>query len=565
MKPGNWMRVGIGMVLFVLFFIACGFESRAEEKEIVFENEGLKNQIYRQLGKEEDSPLYEEELEEKKGQLKLVGYVPVSNGEELDVLRTYFRLENVYQWEVYFTSDLEGWTEKQLEGLDDLKQTVWIYSAGGHTVPASVLPYFTGTEELYFEVTDVTGQLPEGKTFPDNVKNVFFDSYATARYQNLLKCLQGSGVESLALRCDYRVDTGKIFWLDEVAGCENLEYLDLGDSRIRVWAAQKLEGIKLRELAGVIDKSTDLSFIDALSSLEKLTGAVVGERDLAPLLKKEELGLRLRFCQETVDFEEDIYPDGMAVVNPKWDAYLDWKKEDEEDGNFLAIYQRYMDEGRKVECFSVRALYREGDGGKSDLYNVRTFLRVTDGENVSLLNPGDTVDSEHVVFGDYQRDGFGLMDINFDGVKDIVLDKGSFGNQGLHFEYGWIWDGEREEYVFSESYASIGNPRVDDVHKLVRSSWRNWAASHSWAIYRYENGEFVCKSKMTEEELVSEYVLEELQAPAGAEVWQWEEEIYENGRTVETNRFIVVELPGEETEYPEEYYRFYEEDSYWGG
>jgi hypothetical protein len=556
-------RKQMGIAVFALLFAVCGSDGRAEGKEIVFEDESMMQRICLQLGKEEDRPLYEEELEARKGELELTGVVGVHSGEELDVLRTYFRLENVYQWNVEFTPDLEGWTEEQLKGLGDLRQTVRICSSEGHTVPASVLPCFTGTEELEFEVTDVTGRLPEGKAFPDNIRRVSFLSHATARYTNLLACMQGSGVEELVCFKDSRVKAGTIFWLDEAAGCKELEYLDVGDSRIRALDAEKLEGMKLRELAGVVDQRTDLSFVNVLPALEKVTGAVVDERDLAPLLEKEELGLRLRFCQEVADFEESIYPDGGVIINPEWDAYFDWKEEEEEDGNFLAIYQRCMDEGRKVECFSVRAPYERKEEYGPAMYNVRTFLRVTDGDAVTLLAP-ECIDSEHRVFGDYQSDRFRLMDINFDGVKDIVLDQGSFGNQGAHYEYGWIWDKMQGEYVFSESYGGIMNPGVDGEHKLVRSSWRNWAASHSWAIFRYENGEFVCKSTMTEELLRGEG-REDVQTPEGAEVWQWTEEIYGDNGEVETKSFTVADVPGEKTEYPEEYYRFYEEDSYWGG
>ncbi len=559
MKIKDWM----GIAVFAMIFLTVGFDSRAEGREIVFEDESLKKRICLLLGKEEESPLYKEELEAHKGQFSLRGDISVYNGEELDILRSYFRLEDVSQWYVEFAPDLDGWTQKQLEGLKDMKRTVRIRSTG-RTVPAEVLPYFTGAEELEFEVRDVLGQVPEGKKFPENIKSVTLLSYASARYGNLLKCMQGSEVKTLECFCDSFLTTGQNFWLDKAAGLEKLEYLDVGNSRIRVREAEKLEGMKLRELTGVVDKSTELSFIDTLSSLGKVTGAVVEERNLTPLLEKEELGLRLRFCQEMAEFEEDIYPDGVAVISPEWDACLDWKEKEEEAGNFLAIYQRYMDGGRKVECFSVRSMKEPEDTGWYPMRNVRTFLRVTDGKEVCLLNPGDMIDPEYAVFGDYQRDSFQLIDINFDGVKDIVLDKGSFGNQGLHFEYGWIWDGGRSEYIFSKSYLNIFNPRVDSEHKLVRSSCRNGATSHSWAIYRYENGEFVCIGDLTEELLRGEG-RETVQAPAGAEVWQWTETKYENGREVETRSFTVTDIPGEETEYPEEYYRFYEEDSYWGG
>ena len=217
MKVKDW----IGIAVFVILFLVGGFDSRAESKEIVFEDESLKRRICYQLGKEEDSPLYEEELEEHKGQLSLTGGISIYNGEELDVLRAYFRLENVYQWNVNFTPNLDGWTEKQLEGLKDMKQTVRIRSTG-RTVLAEVLTYFTGSEELEFEVKDVLGLLPDGKKFPENIKSVTLLSYASARYGNLLECMQGSEVKMLKCFNDSALAAGQNFWLDKVAGLRQL-------------------------------------------------------------------------------------------------------------------------------------------------------------------------------------------------------------------------------------------------------------------------------------------------------------------------------------------------------
>ncbi len=549
----KWEGKGLlGNAVFVLLFFICAFSSRAEGNAVALEDGKLKEEIYAQLGKGEGEPLYAEELEEHKGKIRLIDSISIHNGEELDLVRTYCSMGDVYEWQVQFAPDLEGWTQEQLEGLGDLEQGVRITGTKDRVVPASVLPYFTGTRELYFDIRDITGRIPDGKGFPDNVKEVYLDSYASARYHTLLACMRGSGVESLVCHMDAGLATGQGFWLDRTAGMGQLKYLDVGECRIRVGDAAQLEGSRLRQLAGVLDKRTDFSFLDAVPSLEKVTGAVAEEMDLNPLLEKGNLGLRLRFCQEVGEFEEDLYPDGRVVACPEWDDFFGWKEEGEENGNFLAMYQRLTENGRKVECLSVRTLWEDGY-----MQDVRTFLRVTDGGKVTLLNPEEVVDSEYMVFGEYQRDGFWLEDINFDGVKDIVLDKGSFGNQGAHYEYGWIWDREQEEYVFSESYAEIPNPMADSGNKLVRGSFRNSAGSHSFWIYRYEEGKFVCKTELVRNLLYGEE-REAVQAPAGADVLQYVKTEYDGNGGHETKVFYVTVEEGEETEYPEELRRFFE-------
>ena len=542
--------------------VSSGYMRREPEKEgrdkkggeIVLGDADLREMVYEKLGKASGSPLYEEELQKLEGRLELTGVVNISLGADLDFIRAYCDTGSVYEWEVVFTPDLHGWEEGQLAGLGDLEQRVKICGSDG-TVPASVLPFFTGTSELIFEFDDTEGKIPEGKSFPAQVKTVGLYQFAEGKYSNLLQNMRESEVEQLVLYDAIPGEGKNCFWLDQAAGMKKLEYLDAGSSFLRVREPESLEGMGLRELCGAMDTATGLDFLKKLEKLEKVTLAVTEESDLEPLLAEEGLALRLTFCREMAEFEEGIYTGEGSVVNGSLDRMLDWKEDKEEEGNFLAIYQRYADEGRRVECFSVR-----GWGEEEEMYNVRTFLRVTDGKRVYELDPEDG----EWGFGDYRQDYVSLKDINFDGVKDITLDMGSFGNQGASYEAGWIWDSGRGEYIRCDTYNKIVNPRVDGEHKLVRSSWRNWAASHSWAIYRYENGEFVMKSELTEELLYGEQIPEGMEVPENAEVWQWVERIYEDGKVAETRSFVIAHVEGEKDEYPEAYEKFYEEDSYWG-
>jgi len=200
------------------------------------------------------------------------------------------------------------------------------------------------------------------------------------------------------------------------------------------------------------------------------------------------------------------------------------------------------------------------------MWNYIPWIRVTDDSTVYELRPEEEegVDADFKL-GSFRTDRMSLTDINFDGEKDIVLETGGFGTQMLSYEYGWIWDQAGGVYESSPTYCLIVNPTVDQEHQLVRSFWRNSAGSHSWAIYRYEGGEFVEKSVLTEEFLPPDEVPEELAAPDVVEVIRWREEIMENGEAAVVKNAYAVRIEGEETGIPASCEKYYAEDSYWGG
>lgn len=52
-----------------------------------------------------------------------------------------------------------------------------------------------------------------------------------------------------------------------------------------------------------------------------------------------------------------------------------------------------------------------------------------------------------------------------------------------------------EEPTFTE----IPNPAVDVENKMILSQWRNWAASHSWAEYKFQDNAYVQYRELCEE------------------------------------------------------------------
>lgn len=574
----------LSMLLSCIFLLFCakGMNVHAENngdsvkkaeagKEIVLKSGNIKEYVYEQLGKEPGESLYEEELTGYKGKLYMYSPVIVS-GNDLDFVRHYFDMP--VHWDITFPAGtyesagaeavMEGWSREQLEGLGDMEGEIQI-RASEETIPVSVLPYFSRAESLSFDVRDVTGKIPENWQFPKSVKSVSLSSFSSAGYRNLMHCMEDSQIEQLSVYTDAQSKSPRIFWLDHAAKMRKLRSLYLDDNVIRVRDRDCLKEMKLSYLQCCIDGSTDLTFLEELPSLKRITFAVAEEMDLSSLVLQEDLELRIRFCRETVEFEDDIYDGDEPVIIPSFDKALDWKRDSGEkirlegSGYFLAIYQRCMDEGRKIECFTIRRK-DETEEGFYEIWDVGTYLRVTEGEKVRILMPG-RADSEYSVFGEYSSSYFQMQDISFDGIKDIILSAGHYGNALTSYEFGWIWDKEKEEYVACESYRQIPNPSVDRKQKLVRSTWRNSAASHGYAIYRYENGEFVLKSQMEESLLYGDEIPEDLEVPEGCEVWQWVETIYRDDGEIETRSFLEVNHPEEKLMGPKV---FYEPGSYWG-
>lgn len=526
-------------------------------------NDTVKDSICQYYNNKGYAAISEEEVEAAKG--KLSSYtITIHSGEEFVLMREWYDWESVHRVVVHFSEDLQEWQEEELRELAVLDETVYVESDEG-TFPACALTYLTGAEDLYVsvntEVSDVTGTLPDGTHFPKQIKSVTLHRYREGKYENLFRLLQDSQAQTLAVRPDYMLEKVQGLWLDDVAGIGTLKELILEGAAIRVREEASLDGCGLARIRGYIDEDTDLCFVERLAQLEEVECNILAERDLTPLLSRKGLSLYLDFCRDTTEAERAEYGGRTYTVCPVFNRAVLWPGK-ASDERFLGLYQRRVDGNRMAECFTERQIaYGELVG--NDIYSFDSWIRVSDDSKSYELRPGEEAGGDYA-FGDAGSDRMLFEDINFDGEKDIVLSAGHFGNQGLRREFGWIWNRKTDRYEYCPGYYEIENPEIDAEHQLVRSFWRNWAASHSWAIYRYVDEQFVVQSVLTEEALSEDMVPEELEAPENAEVWRWEEEIYENGRVAEVKTCYAVEIAGEETVYPEELECYYEEDSYWG-
>lgn len=532
------------------------------------DNHTIREAVYSYYKREDNEKISAEEAEAAKGKLPLYDRT-IHSGEELVLMREWYDWGDAeyLDFHVVFSSDLDEWSEEELRALELLTGEVYVESRED-TFPARALMYLTGAKEVLFaregDLSDVTGDLPDGARLPEQIKSVTMYKYREGKYKVLLHMLEKSQVETITVRRDSEEENLQGFWLDDVAKIASLKELILENIPIRVRERVSLSGCSLKKIEGYVDADTDLGFVEKLANLEEASCGVLEELDLSPFLEKEGLSLYLYFCRQIAECEEPGYEGESYIVCPAFNRAVGWTGEPG-DERFPAIYQRREDQGRVVECFTERYIsYNEEK--ISNMWNYIPWIRVTDDSTVYELRPEEEegVDADFKL-GSFRTDRMSLTDINFDGEKDIVLETGGFGTQMLSYEYGWIWDQAGGVYESSPTYCLIVNPTVDQEHQLVRSFWRNSAGSHSWAIYRYEGGEFVEKSVLTEEFLPPDEVPEELAAPDVVEVIRWREEIMENGEAAEVKDSYGIKREGEETVYPDAYESYYAEDSYWGG
>lgn len=94
------------------------------------------------------------------------------------------------------------------------------------------------------------------------------------------------------------------------------------------------------------------------------------------------------------------------------------------------------------------------------------------------------------------KNKFEYIDVNFDGLSDLLICTGHHGNQGLLTYYCFVQTKDGFEEI--PSFTDIPNPSVDAEHKLILSQWRNSASSHSWAEYQYQDNTYVLYRELRE-------------------------------------------------------------------
>lgn len=124
---------------------------------------------------------------------------------------------------------------------------------------------------------------------------------------------------------------------------------------------------------------------------------------------------------------------------------------------------------------------------------VLVATREEDNENVQVIHVKAEGRSGTKTSVEYK---FEYVDVNFDGLPDLLICTGYHGSQGLSTYYCFL----QTENGFGEapSFTDIPNPTVDAENKLILSYWRNSASSHSWAEFKFQDNTYVMHRELRE-------------------------------------------------------------------
>ena len=212
-------------------------------------------------------------------------------------------------------------------------------------------------------------------------------------------------------------------------------------------------------------------------------------------------------------------------------------------------YVRVVYGGRVYELFVSDYIAESGGGYWHDGLEAKIFVSEKRGGELSPLHIFDVQRMGSAV------GGLIIADVNFDGRRDILVKQGHFGAQGLVMFSAFIYD--NGEYEANGSFSQISNPSIDVENQRILSVWRNWAASHSWAKYAYENGQFVMTDILTTSpEEWGERGEDELNAPIFC--WRYEVTQIRDGNR-ETTAYLSSNFTDDE--FAE---MFFHESSFWG-
>jgi len=215
-------------------------------------------------------------------------------------------------------------------------------------------------------------------------------------------------------------------------------------------------------------------------------------------------------------------------------------------GHVTGYVRVVINDERVYELITTDYIY----GSWDELHEAKVFVSEKKEGEYYLLQVLDVPGRIGNAFG-----GLIIADVNFDGQRDILVLQGQFGNQGAATFACFIYD--NGVYKLNESFSEIPNPAIDNKNSRILSTWRNWAASHSWAMFSYIDGEFIRTNMLTTSP--EEWGIRgegELNYPIY--VWRYEVEFMYNGN-IETEIYFTSDFTDDEL-----FYYFFDENSFWG-
>lgn len=235
--------------------------------------------------------------------------------------------------------------------------------------------------------------------------------------------------------------------------------------------------------------------------------------------------------EETVIEESETFDDGIEEISEKTDTEIvqDGSESEsiaEESVENKIVEEPVIAEGKEDDSDGINRNYKTEDYMKYKVLSsyffeedlkgyelvisqanededyvrdVKVFVSKLEDETYVLmqvledkLHDGDAWDSE----------GLHLVDVNFDGEKDIIVQNGHYGNQGAECYSCYLY--YNGSYQQCDSFSEIPNASVDAQNQYMLGSWRNSAASQGYGIYLFENGRYRLCRMLTLEFLPNE-------------------------------------------------------------
>ena len=113
-------------------------------------------------------------------------------------------------------------------------------------------------------------------------------------------------------------------------------------------------------------------------------------------------------------------------------------------------------------------------------------LKIIDAKTGKTIQSFYDIDSE-LAF-DKPNDAIHLVDINFDGYKDISLFRMSGGAGPNSTENIWIYNPKTGKFIYDQKLSDFTQLFVDKKKKTIMTAFRNGCCDHSSETYKYING-----------------------------------------------------------------------------
>ena len=276
----------------------------------------------------------------------------------------------------------------------------------------------------------------------------------------------------------------------------NLETLDISNNCIINLSPLK-NLIKLKKLYAnhYLDPNgtADISVVSNLKNLEELVLSENNIVDVTPiknLSKLNYLNLGLNSISDITSLEKFSHINSINLRgNPIPNDVLNKFFEPIAGDYFTKTFREKINENKPEFTFDLLAFYNKKISG----YSIKT-ITVTDTSNGKVLQkisiPEFTINgnTELVVYFDSNAGnlGFELIDVNFDGYKDIRLyDTHHYMDRWIYF----VWNPNKNIYEFNEKLTEIPNIEFDETNKLIYSSIGKYGYLNNYSTtYKYFNG-----------------------------------------------------------------------------